>query len=72
MKIKRGRRREWARLLARVLIMVLSVGLCAVFVRLRRVEGDELAPAYKDGDLVMIWRMNGTPFLQLRTRGFDD
>ena len=72
MKIKRSRRREWARLLVRVLAIAFLVVCAAFSIRLHRVEGDEQAPAYKDGDLVMMWRSDDTPFLQLRVRGFDD
>jgi hypothetical protein len=68
MKIKKNGRREWARLLGKIAILVALV----VLVRVRRIEGDELEPIYRDGDLVLSFRFGDAPFLQLRMRGFDD
>ena len=72
MKIKRSWRRAQARLLVRaaMLIMVL-VGLIVMF-EPKRIVGNELAPLYKDGDLVIRRRSDNAPFLQMRIRGFDD
>ena len=72
MIIKRSRRREWARLLARVMIIVTLVAAIVVFLRVQRIEGINMEPNYKDGDLVIMWRLTNAPFLQLRVRGFDD
>ena len=72
MIIKRSRRREWARLLARAMIIATLAAAIVVFLRIQRIEGINMEPNYKDGDLVIMWRLTNAPFLQLRVRGFDD
>ena len=72
MKIKNGRRHEWARLLRKVATLAVLVAGMMVLVQIRRIEGDAEAPLYKDGDLVLAFRFSDAPFLQLRVRGFDD
>ncbi len=72
MIIRRKWRREWARLLVRVVALVTVLIIVVMFLRVRRIEGTNMEPNYKDGDLVLMWRSDETPFLQLRVRGFDD
>ena len=72
MIIRRKWRREWARLLARAIAVVAIVMVALVLFRVQRIEGDSLEPNYKDGDLVIMWRSDSAPFLQLRVRGFND
>ena len=68
MKIKKSRRREWARLLGKVVVLAALVAL----VQVQRIEGNGLEPAYMDGDLVLSFRFSNAPFLLLRVRGFGD
>ena len=72
MKIKRSRRREWARLLVKVAVFAVLIVAVKMLLKIQRIEGGNRAPLYKDGDLVLMWRVDDTPFLQLRIRGFDD
>ena len=72
MKIQKCWRREWARLLGKVLVLAVMIGCVSCFIKMRRIEGDGEAPSYQDGDLVLAWRLNNEPFLQLRVRGFGD
>lgn len=72
MKIKKARGRECLRLLARVgVIVVLSVVFFSFF-SIERIEGNDLAPNYRDGDLVLKSKIEGETYLLLRIRGFDD
>ena len=72
MKIKQNRRREWGRLLAKIVGVGMLGAVCVFCIKAERTEGNELAPKYQDGDLVLVTRWNDEPFLQLRVRGFDD
>ena len=72
MIIKKSRRREWARLLAKVIVFVMIMVAVAIIVRVERIEGNSSEPNYKDGDLIIMRRSDDAPFLQLRVRGFDD
>ena len=72
MKIRKNRRREWARLLLRGASLIIVTMVFFIFIKARRIVGNELAPKYMDGDLVLLFKPRNTPFLQLRVRGFDD
>lgn len=72
MKIKRSWGREWARPLGKIVFIGVAIALLGALIEFRRIEGNELAPTYKDGDLVLALRYENAPFLQLRVRGFDD
>lgn len=72
MKIKRSWGREWARPLGKIIIIGVFLLLASALINVRRIEGDDLEPIYRDGDLVLATRYNDAPFLQLRVRGFDD
>jgi hypothetical protein len=72
MKIRRSWGREWARPLGKILLIGITIVIVGALVEFRRIEGNELAPSYKDGDLVLALRYENAPFLQLRVRGFDD
>ncbi len=73
MKIKKSRRRECLRLLARVGLDILLIVMILGLFRIERVIGDEWKPNYRDGDVVFLNRFdNGTPILLIRVRGFDD
>ena len=72
MIIRKSWRREWARLLWKMsLFLSIAVMAIAIF-ETKRIVGDELSPTYKDGDLVFYLRLEHTPILLLRVRGFDD
>lgn len=72
MKIKRSWGREWARPLGKIIVIGVFLLVAGAFIKVRRIEGGDLAPMYKDGDLVLATRYDDAPFLQLRVRGFDD
>lgn len=72
MKIKNGRRREWARLFLKICIVgALVVGIIIYF-RFDRIVGNVQSPLYKDGDLIIRRRKDDAPLLQIRVRGIDD
>lgn len=72
MKIKKSRRREWARLLVKVIVVVTAIIMAMMLLKLQRIEGNQWEPAYRDGDLVLKRRIDDVPFALLRVRGFDD
>ena len=72
MKIKKSRRHEWACLLRKIIVLAAILIAMMILVQIRRIEGDAVAPLYKDGDLVFKPRFGDAPFLLLRVRGFDD
>ncbi len=73
MKIKKSRRREYLRLLARVGLDILLIAIVLGVLRVERIVGDERGPNYRDGDVVFSSRFEDeTPILLIRVRGFDD
>ncbi len=72
MKIKKNRRREWARLLVKTIIMMIAVIMAIMLLKLQRIEGNQWEPVYRDGDLVLKRRIDDVPFALLRVRGCDD
>ena len=72
MRIKKSRRREWARLLVKMMIMMVAAIMAIMLLKLQRIEGNQWESAYRDGDLVLKRRIDDVPFALLRVRGFDD
>ncbi len=72
MRIKKAKGRECWRLLARVGLMVVLFLVFFLFFSLGRIEGNELSPNYKDGDLVLKNKAGDETYLLLRIRDFDD
>lgn len=72
MKIKKAKGRECWRLLARVGFIGVLLFVFFSFFSVERIEGDDLSPNYKDGDLVLRNKVGNETYLLLRIRGFDD
>ena len=72
MKIKRSRRQDILCLLVRVGVLFMMIIAFNALFSISRISNDDLAPNYKDGDLVICFRFNNEKVLLFRVRGFDD